>query len=490
MIDEGGDVILNLKVALVNPVTKARDLTIRTGRCQTRTLPGLGIWPPIGLAQIASMLRKIPEVKNVWIMDAQIKDTFESMIDKINNYSPEVMIVNCTTPTIYDDLELAKNIKAAKPDVLIVFYGTHASARPQDILNYKYTDTVDCVIVSEPEISAMELCQKYASYGKEGLKKVKGLALRTSTNAVNITAKRDVIENLDDLGLPARDLIDNNHYKLLYNGKPFTIIQSSRGCPRKCSYCTAPMFTQKIMLRSVPSIIHELEEIVNKYKINDIMFLSDTFTVSPKWTKKLCCEIIASSFNISWIANSRVDTLDDETAYIMKKSGCWAVSLGIESGSDSILKRANKGITQKDIWRTVRLLNKVGIKTIGYFMFGLPGETKETIEATMRLACQLPLDYAYFYVATPFPGTRFFEEAQKNGWLLTMDWRRFFHGESNVIEYEDLTAQELSESVKRAYRKFYLRPTYIFKYVKDIKSPNMFIKHIVAGINLLKNKIK
>ncbi len=478
-----------LKVALVNPVTKSREMVIRTGRCQTRTLPGIGIWPPIGLAQIAGMIRTIPAVKDIRIIDAQISDTFESMISKIIKYSPDVLIVNCTTPTIYDDLDLAKMIKTKKPEALIVFYGTHGRARPQDILHQEGSAAVDCVIVSEPELTARELCQKYARDGLRGLKEVAGLALRTSTSELVLTKTRDPIENLDDLGIPARDLLDNDQYKLPYNGKPFTIIQSSQGCPKRCSYCTAPMFTEKITLRSITSIISELEEIINKYGINEIMFLSDTFTVSKKWTQELCTEIVTRGLNISWIANSRVDTLDEEMAYKMKRAGCWAVSLGIESGSDLILKRANKGITQKDIWRTVSILNKAGIKIIGYFMFGLPGETKKTIEATIELACQLPIDYAYFYVATPFPGTKFFKEAEKNGWLRTMDWSRYFHGESDVLEYEDLSAQHLSYSVKRAYRKFYMRPSHLFKYLKDIKSPNMFMQYLIASINLLKEKL-
>lgn len=480
---------MGLKVVLVNPVTITQEAIIRTGRCQTRTLPGIGIWPPIGLAQIATQLRMASVVKEIKIIDAQIKDTFETMIEKINRQSPDIMIVNCTTPTIYDDLELARLIKMATPNVLIIFYGTHGRARPQDILNSSQTNAVDCVIIDEPEITAKEICEKFANEGVGGLSKVPGLALRASEKEIDLTPGRLPIENLDDLGLPARDLLDNKQYRLPYNGKSFTIIQASRGCPRKCIYCTAPLFTDRILLRSVPSIIAEIEEIISRYHIKDIMFLSDTFTVSKKWTEALCREIINRRLKVNWVANSRVDTLNESLAQMMKQAGCWAISLGIESGSDMILKRANKGITQKDIVRTVALLREIGIKIIGYFMFGLPGETKETIEATIRLACRLPLDYAYFYVATPFPGTRFFDEALENRWLKTMDWRRYFHGESDVIEYEHLTALDLSNAVKKAYRKFYIRPIYLVKYIKDIKSTNMLIQHIVASINLIKEKL-
>ncbi len=475
--------LVKLRVALVNPVTRTNTAIIRTGRCQARSLPGLGVWPPIGLAQIAASIREISKDIDIWLYDAAISNDYNLMVEKTINYNPDIIIINCTTPTIYDDLDLAKEVKVRLPDTFIIFYGTHAVSRPEDIVGSD-ENTVDCVIISEPEITSKKICQTYLNSGKAGLKEIPGIVLSMGDKIYHTEAGKS-ISHLDSLGFPARDLINNKFYKLPYNGKPFTIIQPSRGCIRQCIFCTSPMLYDRILFRSLSSLIDEIKEVVNKYNIHDIMFLSDTFTASKKWVHELCNEIINQKIHIRWMANSRADTIDEETAQIMKKAGCWLISLGIESASESILKTSNKRIKIEDIWKAVKVFNSVGIKVIGYFMFGLPGETKDTINETIDLSCKLPIDYAYYYVATPFPGTKFFDHAVKNGWLKSMDWRRFFHGESDVIEYDNLSSEDLLQAVNKAYKRFYLHPKRVLKYIKDISTPSMLPRYFKAFKGLM-----
>lgn len=479
---------MGLKVAMVNPTIKSNIAVIRTGRCQARCLPGIGLWPPIGLAQLATAVRSVEEVDDVWIYDAEISGDFDTMIQSVTEYSPDVLFINCTTPTIYDDFELAREMKIKIPYVLIAFYGTHATALSEEIINKNKDIFVDCILIGEPEITAAEVCKSYARKGKAGLKQVDGLAF-ILYGEVYYTNPRIQLDDLDSLGFPARELLQNSKYRLAYNGMPFTIIQPSRGCPNRCSFCTSSIFTQKISFRSVSSVLDEIEEVVQKYSIRDFMFLSDTFTASKKWVEELCQGIISRKLKIRWMSNTRADSIDEVTAKIMKKAGCWIVSLGIESASNEILKNVNKEIKIEDVWKTVRILKKSKIKIIGYFMFGLPGETKESIQNTIKFSCKLPIDYAYFYTATPFPGTRFFEEAQKNGWLKSLDWSRYFHGESDVIEYENLSSEDISKAVRKAYKCFYIRPTKILNYIRDLRTPKMIPRYIRAGIDVIKKSL-
>ncbi len=477
---------MSLKVAIVNPTTKSNISVIRTGRCQSRCLPGIGLWPPIGLAQLATVVRRVEGVSEVWIYDAEINGDFDKMIQSIINFCPDVLFVNCTTPTIYDDLELAREIKIQMPYIFTAFFGTHATAMPEDIINKNEYKFVDCVLIGDPEITAAEICENYAGKGKAGLNEIDGIAIYRSPGDVFYTNPRMQPADLDSLGLPSRDLLENHKYRLSYNGKPFTIIQTSRGCHKRCSFCSSGMFSQKINFRSVSSVLSEIEETVKKYSIIDFMFLSDTFTASKKWVQELCEGIISRQLKIRWISNSRADSIDEATAKIMKKAGCWIVSLGIESASNEILEKANKEISIENVLNAVKVFKELKIKVIGYFIFGLPGETKESIRNTIRFSCNIPIDYAYFYTATPFPGTKFFEEAQKNGWLKTLDWRRYFHGESDVIEYENLSSDEILKAVREAYKSFYFRPGKIINYIKDFRTPIMFTKYIKAGVDVIK----
>jgi Fe-S oxidoreductase len=477
-----------LNVALVNPTSKEGESVIRTGRCQIKCLPGIGIYPPIDLAHIAAYLRNDLRI-SVFIYDAAVTGSYSQLLNEMSEYNPEIIIMNCTTPTLYNDLELSIDLKQSLPQTHIIVFGLHASVNPSDIFIFDSRRTgVDYILLNEFEVTALELCQKILN--DEPLENIPGVAYIDSADVVHRNL-REAIKTLDELGLPARDLIDNNFYRLQYNNEPYTIIQTSRGCFNSCTYCTATIGNnKKVVYRSVPSIIAEIKEIKEQYHLNNVMFLSDTFTASKKWVIELCNEIIKKNIKIKWMANSRVDTIDFETALLMKKAGCWIVSLGIESANNDILKNVKKNTTEEQITTAIKIFKKAKIKMIGYFMFGLPGETKQTIKNTIKFARKSDVDFGYFYIATPYPGTEFYNLVVENGWLKSKEWNRYFNGDSDVIDYPDLTVDELKKAVRSAYFNFYFNVKRIFKRIIEIRSFYLVRKYVEISIAIIKKIFK
>lgn len=469
-------------ILLLNPVAPDKKGYIRMGRCQTQMQPGGNAWPPIDLALIGACVKKREPDCEFLLYDAQIDRNYQSMLDTLQGYHPDICILNCTTPTFYDDIELAREIKAGNAHTFIIFFGLHAITFPHDIID---TDVVDCCVVDEPEEVIPDVCETLFNAGRDALSNVANIVFRSENGKMVTTSKRASYVNFLSV-LPDRSLLDNSRYKLQYDNEPFTIVQTSKGCHSQCIYCTSSIYGHPFELRPVASVLEEIKEIVNTYNIHSLLFLSDTFTMDKAWVKELCTRIIEERIEVKWMANSRIDRVDFETMDLMKKAGCWLLSLGIESANDKILKGAKKGITKEQISRAVYILHILGIQTIGYFMFGLPGETKDTIQESIRFSKKLPLDYAYFFFATPFPGTEFYRLAEKNNWLITKDWKQYTHGERVLLRYRCLPARTLKNAVRKAYWSFYLRPSWIKKQLRSIHSAAVFHHYIKAAISILK----
>lgn len=470
------------KIVLLHPVTPDHRGFIRIGRCQTQTQPGGNAWPPIDLALIGACLKKKNADYNVVLYDAQLDKDYDAMLNRIKESGADVFIWNCTTPTFFYDLELARRIKAMNQRAFLIFFGLHAVTLPDEIMA---AGAVDCCVTDEAEEVIADICEAYFSLGRDALRTVPNIVFRSAHGEVITTVKKAV--NVNFLHeRPDRSLLKNDQYILQYNNKPFTIIQTSKGCPGRCIYCTASLYTHAEIRRSAASVVEEIKEIIQAHNIRSILFLSDTFTMNREWVKELCRRILEERLEISWMANSRIDRIDLETMRLMKEAGCWLLSLGIESGSDKILQGARKGINRAQISRAVCVLHDLGIQTIGYFMFGLPGETKETIRETIAFSKELPLDFAYFFLATPFPGTELYRMAEEKGWLVTKDWRQYAHGANALLRYEGLSGQTLKGSVRKAYRSFYLRPSWMMKQFRHIASFDVFLHYVQAAFAILR----
>lgn len=470
------------KALLINPIADDEAAFIRIGRCQTQAQPGIECWPPIDLALIGSALRGVYGVNDIQLYDAQVTRDYQAMLQFLFHEAFDIIILNCTTPTFFSDVELAKKIKTQKKDSFIIFFGLHATARPIEIME---SLSVDCCVIGEPEDVIQSVVEHYINTGKDKLRHIDNILFLSDDNIIIETKRSEQKLHIFLSQFPDRSLLNNHYYKLQYNNKPFTIIQTSRGCPNKCIYCTTSLYSPNYVSRTVDSVIGEIEKSVEEYEITNFMFLSDTFTADRKWVEEFCRKMIKRKVNVRWMSNSRIDKIDYPLARLMKDAGCWLVSLGIESSDENILRNVKKNITRYQIKQAVNDLHLAKIRTIGYFMFGLPGESKESIYNTIHFSKSLPLDYAYFYHTTPFPGTVLYEMAQRNHWLVTNDWNQYAHGKKALLIYESLTVTEVQKALKDAYRTFYFHPKRIMKQISTIHSLKVLTNHIRVAINLL-----
>lgn len=465
-----------MKILLLNPPSLKGNLYMKElGRCGRKSVAG-EVWPQTGLAYIAAVLKQ--NNHEVSILDAMAENiSVKQTVSSIKKFRPKMVILSTSTPTFKNDSKVIEIIKENYQS-LIGLVGTHTSVLPEESL--KETNA-DFVLVNEVEYTLLDLINNI----NDSWKKIKGLCYKKKI--IKCNTKRIPVKNLDTLPFPTRNLLPNNKYRMvLTRGKPFATIISSRGCPYKCTFCrTGSVWGDKTRHRSPENIVSEIMNIKKQFGINYFVFMTDTFTVNKKWVIELCNKIIQINKGIKWLCNSRVDTIDKEMLIKMKQAGCISISYGIESGSQKILDLSRKNIKIQDSISAVKMTKEVGISVFAYFILGLPGETKETINQTISFASNLDPEYANFHIATPFPGTEFYKAAIKNKWLVSEDWNQFEEEGSAVISTENISSQELVEAQKKAMRKFYLRPNKIIKTASDIKNLKDLESKIITGLKLV-----
>ncbi|MBI2556067.1 MAG: radical SAM protein [Planctomycetes bacterium] len=306
--------------------------------------------------------------------------------------------------------------------------------------------------------------------------KVRGILFKNHTGQIIQTEPEPFWTNLDKIPFPARDLMKNHLYTRPDTSEPQATIQTSKGCPSQCIFCLSPIISgMKLRERSVDNVIAELEECVNKYHIRNFFFRADTFTLNKKSVIELCKEIIHRNLDIAWVANSRVNTIDEERLEWMKKAGCWLVALGIESGNDEIQKQIKKGTTRSQAREAVKLCKKLGIKTYSFYLIGFPWETREMIMDTLNLAKELSCDFSEIHIAIPYEGTEFYEIA------------RFSNPAIGTLH---VTMDELIDMRKKALRSLYINPRYIANTLIHIRSLEEVKNYTRYGVRLLKNLLK
>lgn len=447
--------ILIVNVLLLNPPSFTPIQYVKEGICQGRILPSL--WPPTTLATIGAISKRISGV-NIRLVDGNaLKLTESELLSVYKEFQPDVVILNTTTPTFPADLRSAELAKQTNSSVTTMMMGTHVSALAEDVVG---TPHVDIVIRNEPERIVLNLIAALTNDGK--LDDIKGIIYKNADGVVS-NPDESFIENLDELPWPDRSLLDNSLYVNPLTGKTFTIIRNSRGCPGGCIFCVGFYYGKRWRSRSVANIMGEIEQCVTQYNITDFLFNADLFTKDKDEVINLCKEIINRKLDITWVCNSRVDYIDAELLDWMERAGCQMISFGIESGDEKILHNVKKGISREKVLCAINLMKQSPINSLGYFVFGLPGETKTSAEATIRFALELPLDYASFFTAVPYPGTELGDYMRDNGLLKTDDWSRYDEEQCDVYDLPDLTAEELQKIVRKAYMRWYFRPSKVMQ---------------------------
>ena len=417
------------------------------------------LYPPLGLSYLAATLERESHKVSIIDMEAELLKK-EQLVKRIRKIKPDVIGISSTTPIHHNADELFRFIKKIDKNIITIAGGPH----PTSILNktLEQNKDIDMVVYGEGEKTIIELIDKLEK--KKEIKDVDGIIYRKGKE-IKRTKPRELIQDLDWLAFPAKHLLKQEIYVWSVPKKgiiPVSSIETTRGCPFKCSFCSQTIiFGNKMRERSVDDVIEEIKEIKNKHKINHLIFYDDTLGLNKKRTIEMCERIIDEKLDITFEGMTRVNCVDEELIKKLKQAGLNRLSFGVESGNQNILNAVKKGINLKQIRNAYKLIDKHKIESRMSVVLGLPFETEKTIRKTIKFIKSLKCYQAYINIGTPFPGTEYYEMA-KQGYgglkLLTDDWREYRRWGNAVINVNDLSKEDLIKWQKRALLEFYLRP--------------------------------
>jgi radical SAM superfamily enzyme YgiQ (UPF0313 family) len=438
-----------------------------------------GIYPPLGIAYIASVLEASDH--KVKILDSQALNlTTKETKKEIYKFHPDVVGITCMTSNLKGALEVARLAKDISEDIVTVLGGSNLFVYPRETLTYDY---VDFGVAGEGEIIFPELIS--AISGRKKLGDIDGLAYKKN-NVIKFKPATRWVKNLNILPFPARHLLPNHKYFSILSDHPFTTMITSRGCPYNCGYCFRKHLDKIVRFRSPENVVDEIEHCL-EMGFKEIWFYDDTFTMNRKHVIGICNEILARGLNFKWEAVTRVDCVDLEILKKMKMAGCHLIRYGIESGDQAILNIMKKGITLKQAEDAISLTKHVGIDTFCFFMIGYPGENEEKIKKTIDFTSKLNPDWVMFSNTIPYPSTELLDLAYELGLLEDKDyWKKFTMGKNNGrIPYR---FPGLDKWVEKAYKQFYFRPRTILKTILRIKNLRQAMRYMLGLWALVKFK--
>ncbi|MGC8838384.1 MAG: B12-binding domain-containing radical SAM protein [Anaerolineae bacterium] len=452
-----------LRILLVNPKSK---LPI-----ETRTSPSMA------LAYLGAIsLRRGDEVR-VWDGDVER----EPLPEVVAAFQPHVVGITANTTQIKSAWAAAQQVKAVA-DVPVVLGGPHPTVLPEESAG---RPEVDVVVRSEGEATWEELTGALDRLGLgdrgypalrdqavEAYRRILGITFRDGEGSVHSTPDRPTIADLDSLPWPAWGLFQLDRYTNLQptldhvEGYSLPIL-TSRGCPYRCTYCSQIM-ERRWRMRSAENVVAEWRWLVREVGAAEIGVLDDSFNIRRDRVLRICDLLIQEGLNhIPWIMINgiRANLADEELLGRMRQAGCIRTAFGVESGNQEILDSIiHKQLTLDQVRAAFRAAKKVGMETIGFFIIGMPGETEETMEDTIRFAIELDPLVANFSMATPFPGTELYEIVKREGTILAKDWDDFLFFEGKArFEMPGLPAELVERKWREAYRRFYMRPKRILR---------------------------
>lgn len=453
-----------MNVLLINPPVANKIKIVREGRCMQREDAWGTSWAPLTLATIGAILKEAGFI-------IRIKDCTKEEIDGgglkeiVEEFDPALVIINTATPSIDNDLSSALFIKEVNPSIKTAFFGIHVTALDRQCL--KDYPSVDFIIRGEPEYTARDLA--IAIRDGTPYDDIDGISWQRDGSILR-NRDREFIAELDLLPYPAWEDVNIQQYRMPITGEVFLLVMASRGCPYSCTFCAAStMYGKRRRYRSAKRIVDEMAYLEKRFGVNSFLFWAEGFVADKNRVLEVCDEIIKRDHNFKWVANSRVDTVDLPLLKRMGEAGCWMIGYGVESGNQDILDATNKGITLAQIETAVALTKQAGIKITAHVIIGIPGETKKHILQTSTFVNSLDVDFLQLYCCVPFPGSPLYEQAKKNGWLITDNWEMF---EQNfcVLSTPQISAQEVMRLRRKVFRSFYLNPGRAMNIIKDIKS--------------------
>lgn len=464
-----------MKVMLIVPPWTLRDIRAH----DTQGIAGM--WPPIGTLYIASVLREAG-------FDVVFKEggfySHREMLNIIREEKPDALGAFVIAMFWERTRSLFRDIKAMLPECFLFAGGHGPSAFGVKAL--EECADLDAVVFAEGEATTRALMETIRDNGD--LRRVEGIAVRADGEIVE-NPRREWIRDLDSLPFPAMDLAELDRYVPSYGQvlrQPSFQVISSRGCKNDCLYCYRLMGRHVLRMRSPTNVVDEIEYYVKTFDARDIKFWDESFTYDRNRAMGICDELLRRDIRVSWWISARADTVDEELLRMMKKAGCWCINFGVESGVQKNLDTLRKNLTVEQIETAVKATHRAGIKTFTTYIFGIPGETFEEGLETIKLAKRLNSYITEFFPISPFPGTDLWDLACSST-TFRSDIRNIGLLKEEIAYAPDtMTHAQVAELRRRAFREYYMRPSFVWRYVSGIRSW-FELKGLFAGaLTLLK----
>ncbi len=467
-----------MKVLLINP---PRENLIES------ILPAVieesrGLSPPLGILYVAAYARKYTR-HQIEVLDCEAEGlTYPELRERIKGIEPEVVGITAMTFTLIDALKVARLVKEINQEVKVILGGPHPHIYPEETVSFP---EVDFVIQGEGERVFTELIDAREDMSK--LSQIKGVVWKENGKVVRGEAA-EAIADLDSLPFPARDLTDIRRYcSVLARISHCTTMITSRGCPFRCRFCARPHLGRGFRRRSAGNVVEEFEE-CRAMGIREFLIYDDTFTGDRARVIDICEKILEKGLKIHWDIRAHINTVDEEMLKKLKQAGCERIHYGVESGNPDILQYLRKGATIERVKQAFRLTREAGIETLAYFMIGSPGEKLATAGQSITLARELKPDYVHFSILMPFPATELYQDGLESGIIKQDYWQEFARSPRKdflpPVWEENLSRQELTRLLKKAYRDFYRSPAYIFRRLIRVRSLGELWRQFRAGLRI------
>lgn len=362
-------------------------------------------YPSLGLGYIAAIWEQEGHAVKVVDMGLRPSVPVEEEIAQVAAFHPD-LVAFTSMSTSYHSIERAAKLVKEQIGCTTLIGGPHATTLPELTLK---DPNIDFLIHGEGEEPARQLVRALAAGG--GWESIAGLGYKAKDGGIHLNPEAPLIPDLDALPYPARHLFDLPAYGLTDPaGQPMLTVLSSRGCPYNCSFCFKGIVGRTYRHRSPDNVIGELTHCIERYGVRSFYFIDDLFTIDARRLEAFCNRVIEVGLDIRWQCLARVDRVTRPLLDLMYGAGCREVHYGIESGNPEVLKATAKHVNLAQVRQAAQWTDDSGIRGKGYFILGLPGDNDQTIEDTIAFAESLPLEEAMFSIATPFPGTRMWEE--------------------------------------------------------------------------------
>lgn len=427
------------------------------------------VCPPLGLLYIAGYVRAHGHEPSI-IDIPNRRWTIPQAVDHIARLAPDAIGISAKTPSVRALRQLTTLLRARGVSCPILLGGAHVTAAPLETM--ARFPAIDVGVIGEGELTCLDVLD-HLERGRP-LDDVAGIVFRHPTHGVVRTPARPTIADLDVLPFPAWDLLPGfpesyPHSPFETRRTPAASLITSRGCPFHCTFCDTAVFGSRVRFHSPAYTLRMLRHLVDHYGVRDVMFYDDNFFINHDHMMGICNGMIAERLDLSWYCLAHEKTMKPERLATARRAGLWFIEMGVESGSDRILREIQKKTSAREVAEAASEAKRHGIKTKGNFIFGLPLETRETLEETIRFACESDFSFAQQSFLTIWPGSPIAANWQRYG-TGPSEWDQLGQYTITFVPH-GLTAADLLAASKAFFRRFYLRPRIVAEVARTLTSP-------------------